>query len=171
MRSMVFAVLTALLTSSSLALADTVQYISGDFEGPIYATMTVSVTDPLPPPHQYYGYFVSVQYLYFSDVTGDNKGTAVFADATLSNDPIGPRYDLHSATAVGSDELRYLHTGSYFAHGAGQPPGFDANFSLVVTIPTAVPEPSAWAMMILGFAGLGFMAYRRRNKTAMLRVA
>jgi hypothetical protein len=27
----------------------------------------------------------------------------------------------------------------------------------------AVPEPSTWAMMILGFAGIGFMAYRRRN--------
>jgi hypothetical protein len=26
-------------------------------------------------------------------------------------------------------------------------------------------------MMILGFAGVGFMAYRRRNKTAMLQVA
>jgi hypothetical protein len=26
----------------------------------------------------------------------------------------------------------------------------------------AVPEPSTWAMMILGFAGFGFMAYRRR---------
>jgi PEP-CTERM motif-containing protein len=26
----------------------------------------------------------------------------------------------------------------------------------------AVPEPSTWALMILGFAGVGFMAYRRR---------
>jgi PEP-CTERM motif len=32
-----------------------------------------------------------------------------------------------------------------------------------------VPEPSTWAMMILGFAGVGFMAYRRRNSA--LRVA
>ena len=31
----------------------------------------------------------------------------------------------------------------------------------------AVPEPSTWAMMILGFAGVGFMAYRRRSN-AML---
>jgi hypothetical protein len=30
----------------------------------------------------------------------------------------------------------------------------------------AVPEPSTWAMMILGFAGVGFMTYRRRNKMA-----
>lgn len=27
----------------------------------------------------------------------------------------------------------------------------------------AVPEPSTWAMMILGFSGVGFMAYRRRS--------
>ena len=30
----------------------------------------------------------------------------------------------------------------------------------------AVPEPSTWAMMILGFAGVGFMAYRRRPQVA-----
>ena len=31
----------------------------------------------------------------------------------------------------------------------------------------AVPEPSTWAMMILGFCGLGFMACRRRGKLAL----
>ena len=35
---------------------------------------------------------------------------------------------------------------------------------------TAVPEPSTWAMMILGFAGVGFMAYRRRSNGAALRI-
>ena len=35
---------------------------------------------------------------------------------------------------------------------------------------TAVPEPSTWAMMILGFMGVGFMAYRRSNNSAF-RVA
>jgi hypothetical protein len=29
---------------------------------------------------------------------------------------------------------------------------------------SAVPEPSTWAMMLLGFSGLGFMAYRRSAK-------
>jgi hypothetical protein len=28
----------------------------------------------------------------------------------------------------------------------------------------AVPEPSTWAMMILGFAGIGFLAYRRKGQ-------
>jgi PEP-CTERM motif len=31
-----------------------------------------------------------------------------------------------------------------------------------LSLTTAVPEPSTWAMMILGFAGLGFMACRRK---------
>jgi hypothetical protein len=31
---------------------------------------------------------------------------------------------------------------------------------------TAVPEPSTWAMMIFGFAGLGFMMYRRGGAVA-----
>jgi hypothetical protein len=32
-----------------------------------------------------------------------------------------------------------------------------------LTISAAVPEPSTWAMMILGFIGVGFMAYRRKS--------
>ena len=38
-------------------------------------------------------------------------------------------------------------------------------------ITSAVPEPSTWAMMILGFFGIGFMAYRRRNQSASLSAA
>jgi hypothetical protein len=34
-----------------------------------------------------------------------------------------------------------------------------------------VPEPSTWAMMILGFAGVGFMAYRRSRKTTLALTA
>jgi len=32
---------------------------------------------------------------------------------------------------------------------------------------TAVPEPSTWAMMLLGFAGIGFLAYRRNTKPVL----
>lgn len=35
----------------------------------------------------------------------------------------------------------------------------------------AVPEPSTWAMMILGFFGIGFMAYRQRNQSVALTTA
>jgi hypothetical protein len=32
----------------------------------------------------------------------------------------------------------------------------------------AVPEPSTYAMLILGFAGVGFMAYRRKSQPALM---
>jgi hypothetical protein len=31
----------------------------------------------------------------------------------------------------------------------------------------AVPEPSTWAMLLLGFAGIGFMTYRRKSRPAL----
>ncbi|MBR0993729.1 PEP-CTERM sorting domain-containing protein [Bradyrhizobium japonicum] len=40
----------------------------------------------------------------------------------------------------------------------------EAFFSATIS---AVPEPSTWAMMVLGFAGLGFMAYRRKQASAV----
>ena len=46
-------------------------------------------------------------------------------------------------------------------------PDFSLQFSPGITNGIgAVPEPSTWAMMILGFAGVGFMAYRRKSKPA-----
>jgi hypothetical protein len=44
---------------------------------------------------------------------------------------------------------------------------FAAN-NLNGTFTTAVPEPSTWAMLLLGFAGIGFMAYRRKTKPALM---
>lgn len=37
-----------------------------------------------------------------------------------------------------------------------------------VEIGSGVPEPSTWAMMILGFCGIGFMAYRGKSKPAFM---
>jgi hypothetical protein len=48
--------------------------------------------------------------------------------------------------------------------GCGGAVAFEANFAAVAP----VPEPSTWAMMILGFAGVGFMAYRRKSKPALM---
>jgi hypothetical protein len=41
------------------------------------------------------------------------------------------------------------------------------NGNTEIGVIATVPEPSTWAMMILGFAGIGAMTYRRR-KSAML---
>ena len=60
--------------------------------------------------------------------------------------------------ATGSSEtLSFLSTGT---GGAALPP-----FSLLdgVSLNAAVPEPSTWAMMALGFGLLGYAGYRRRR--------
>jgi hypothetical protein len=65
-----------------------------------------------------------------------------------------------------------LGFGSNFvtANTVGLGPDFPAGtfISLNVAFASAVPEPSTWAMMILGFAGVGFVAYRRKSKPAYL---
>jgi hypothetical protein len=67
-----------------------------------------------------------------------------------------------------------------FSNGVGNGPG-DAVFGVVVAtselaldinvsngISLSTPEPSTWAMMVLGFAGLGFVGYRQARKTATI---
>jgi hypothetical protein len=46
--------------------------------------------------------------------------------------------------------------------------GTNSPLGLQVDVASAVPEPSTWAMMIFGFAGVGFMAYRRKSKPALM---
>jgi len=67
---------------------------------------------------------------------------------------------------------RVLAAGDYYlniAGIAGSTAGYGGNLATVGV--GAVPEPTTWAMMILGFASVGFMAYRRRNQTAAFRPA
>ena len=45
-------------------------------------------------------------------------------------------------------------------------PGEEKTGTIGATLAPAVPEPSTWAMMILGFFGVGFLAYRRKNQGA-----
>lgn len=42
-----------------------------------------------------------------------------------------------------------------------------SNFDVAAAAGPAAPEPSTWAMMMLGFAGIGFMTYRRRKGAAV----
>ena len=51
-------------------------------------------------------------------------------------------------------------------YGADAAGWFGANIEL--SAGTTVPESSTWAMMLLGFAGLGFVGYRRTRKAASI---
>jgi hypothetical protein len=52
-----------------------------------------------------------------------------------------------------------------FAQNGGNPTGLD------VAVASSVPEPATWGMMILGFLGVGFMAYRRKSGRQSFRLA
>lgn len=54
----------------------------------------------------------------------------------------------------------------FFARWSGANDGPES-FFLVPTPNAAVPEPATWAMMLIGFAGVGFAAYRKRRAPAL----
>jgi len=65
--------------------------------------------------------------------------------------------DLQEWTRDAMLDPDWLRVGTDIAGGA-TPPAFNAVFSLSGS---AVPEPSTWAMMLLGFLGVGFAGYRK----------
>jgi hypothetical protein len=63
------------------------------------------------------------------------------------------------------------HSVDFATFYLGFQPGTSVNQTETLTfgdVTSAVPEPSTWAMMIVGFAGLGFMAYRRKSKPSLM---
>jgi len=64
-----------------------------------------------------------------------------------------------------------LAAGNYYldiSGTGGGTSGYGGNLSVASV--TATPEPATWAMMLLGFAGIGFVAYRRRSQNAVFRL-
>jgi|SRR5665213_1074348 len=84
----------------------------------------------------------------------DNGGVA-FYDAGITNYyyPSEPNTGFN-VYGDGGTSATLSTTGSYDVNTS-----FNGTYSLTA----AVPEPSTWAMMILGFLGVGFMAYRKKS--------
>jgi hypothetical protein len=60
-----------------------------------------------------------------------------------------------------------LSVGTHVLHFQGEIPGTGGiSLDITDTLNVVVPEPSTWAMMLVGFAGLGFAGYRASRKTA-----
>jgi hypothetical protein len=76
--------------------------------------------------------------------------------------------------SFGASDVGNIYTvGSTYYFSVDTPQSLYNPGDLVIAggITAAVPEPSTWAMMILGFCGVGFMAYRRKQSGAALRFA
>jgi hypothetical protein len=107
-----------------------------------------------------FSYAYSQQYGYY-DATQQNwtvaLGGSSYATSTITTPSQGftpwQTITVPLTADSSSDTLSFLATGS------GAPP-----FALLADVSlTAVPEPSTWALVVLGFAGLGFAAYRRKR--------
>jgi hypothetical protein len=95
----------------------------------------------------------------------DDGLTLVINGITVINQPGPTSFATTTATYTGA-------SGTFaFELVYGECCGAPAALSISLPLQTAVPEPSTWAMMILGFAGVGFMAYRRRSRDGAFRFA
>ena len=86
----------------------------------------------------------------------DINAATTFLSITVDN-PVGGSV---------ADEFNALNQGTAFA-------GFPTAGFWTATFPAMgppVPEPSTWAMMLIGFAGLGFAGYRASRRTAAATV-
>jgi hypothetical protein len=77
-----------------------------------------------------------------------------------------------------ADSGQYLRVGDGYDYGVlfSKSIANDPNFAFTATwtgteLTAAVPEPSTWAMLIMGFCGVGFMAYRRKHHRSTLHAA
>jgi len=76
-------------------------------------------------------------------------GTLGLGNNTLLGGIGGPSWECVGFSCPGGDDpTRYV---------------LDSEITVVGTAP-AVPEPSSWAMMIIGFLGLGWLSYRRATR-------
>jgi hypothetical protein len=93
-------------------------------------------------------------------VTDQNDLTFTFNDVS-HNQLFGP-FGVEAILDPNNQE--YIKSVTVFTTSAG---GF-VNLKIIdFGFATAVPEPSTWAMLIIGFAGVGFLAYRRRGEPQM----
>ncbi|WP_294541781.1 hypothetical protein [uncultured Rhodoblastus sp.] len=122
-----------------------------------------------------------ISFVYFSTTGIDqtpSSGPGGYNDQTRFTSDVGgtltawtPVFDgtkvvgFHAPTGV------FLSNGdTYFVNvvfNGGDLSGANAGYTAGFSYTTAVPEISTWAMMLAGFAGLGFAGYRRNKAVAV----
>ena len=114
-------------------------------------------------------YFGNYQSLY---IQGDNGSKVAFPSNGVTQ-PLLPMVatDIFGTATDGNYQLAFdIGTTAYT--GLATVVGVDGNQEITTIsfnpVVAAVPEPSTWAMMILGFVGVGFMTYRRKSKPAIM---
>jgi hypothetical protein len=91
----------------------------------------------------------------------DSTHTLVLSD-TFAGVLAGFAASTLDLTALGPGDYSLVLTGNSIRGVV-----YDISLAIGGTPVVGIPEPSTWAMMILGFAGVGFMTYRRRKVAAL----
>ena len=133
--------------------------LNGNFQGGITQTFFAS-----PGTYQV-GFYLSGN--------PDGQPTTKSVDVSLLPAVPDPIY-MYTATLNGSHNLSYdYHSFDFTSTGRfytlsfmSNDPGPYGGVVGGVTI-SAVPEPATWAMLLLGFCGLGCLAYRRKQQTVL----
>ena len=145
---------------------------------PILSPPSAPESTNLLAPHDFSKFAVASGLPVMSNgfVTYDNLFWPGNAPATASDFPgAGTFLDIYGlAFTIGGGTVVDL-----FSNGIGfGPPGAIFGVAVVTSestldyvsagVAASTPEPSSWAMMILGFAGLGFAGYRASRKAAAI---
>ena len=126
--------------------------IAGFSFGPDTLSQTIATTSGDTYTLSFWRYQQNVGPSTFLDVTWD--GTAVFSENLLGRGYNVP-YQHFTASVVGTGSDTLVFT-------SANDPGF--TYVDNVSVSSGVPEPSTWAMMLLGFAGLGLTGYRHTKR-------
>jgi hypothetical protein len=111
--------------------------------------------------------------LYWGSIDGNQGGNNNLNTLTLGSFTLtGADLVLKGATGTGD---QFSPLGNELVTISGLAPFTTATFSSTrnafeFAIGTPVPEPATWAMLALGFAGLGYAAFRRNTKGRVLAI-
>ena len=145
------------------------------------ATGTISDLDPLSAaqgpwtiagvPAAPVPSFSTTNYLYFPASANSNQG---YSNASSFLDTGGITVSASNGSATEFINLFDLNNAYGLANSKDDPSGegpFGPPLNESITnfaVAAAAPEPSTWAMMVLGFLGLGFLGYRRKDRSGRM---
>jgi len=130
-----------------------VESISGLVTGPSGGTITGLITNPTQPDYYDNGSWIYDNVVYPSAPSVDYWGLLFSAG--------GYDYNIFTSSSMG-----YLSTNN--PGGVFNPGEVVLSGSLLSGSIAAVPEASTWAMMLVGFAALGFAGYRSSRSSVAL---
>jgi hypothetical protein len=186
MRITAFIVAMLLLASTQKSKATIYPWTFGqnaEIEGVITDPVSVSVVLVSFTPgtgFPSFGYSLRADYLLSTDANGNVYSSGGY-DVTISadpNQPVGDGFSYFTTVSVNSlpvqitDSARLLVSSPLSSRGFGEVGG---QYTLGLSLPdglgvlgetpfgAAAPEPSTWAMMLVGFAVVGFITYRKRK--------